>query len=1117
MDLKITSCLGLLITAIVWLGCQPAPKTTQSVIEPTEQPDVTPTAHVDILPPPSGLAPETVQPWRGDELDYAQMALDQVLAGLDQPDFLPAVDANATPEDDQADPIANPPAPEVQPPLAAQRSYLAGRVAWRNRKLFEAIRHLEASLRLAPHNPDILRLLGMIYVQSGNHVRGGTYLEKAVAQNPQDIDSLFRLGRILVQQDRWSDAIATYAYAAQLETTVGDPALGPLIQYFLGHALAHEGYDATAIELLTAHVKRPHQFARTTRMVRQLMVLGRQRHSTWETIGDAYNRLNQPEDALLAYEEAVRAHPDTSGGLVSRYVYTCLRLEKSSPALKLLVQYIQRHGADPTSLELVGYLSDHGTGKDVLAKILRKVYNKDNHPGPLAATIAKLLEPADAYLFLASHLREKPADRAVFTRFVELSQSAHGPGLSDVIATAIDIIEQLPTAAEEYSSIIINNAADPATLLKAIQALPPDQRDRPVTRFMAGQTHRRLGQATQAIAAFKQAVAADPTLVTAQIELATLLVEQDDFQAAGELLEGLSQQKDMRIVKLQLKVILHDGQISDAIQYLNQQLENAPTHKVDLIIEKAKLQLVMGDAPQAHQTLVDILETHPQAEQVYEILIRIYRANQISNASRQYQQLVPKMLKTIPHTRVARTERARLLVVSSKFDQAEPILRALLAEDPDNLSPVDPLLLLLVKTDRRPQADELITTRLQAAPDHQQLLALAVHHYRRVEDHPKVVETINRLLSLLMAEERRDLPAINLMLEFLVDANDDTQGRALLEQALADEPADLGLLTLARQHYERIGDQQRFMETTEQLLLLRDPSPVRSQNLAVLYIQNDQHQKAIDVLAEALANSSGDEHARIFLNLMTRSLSDSGQPEKAYVRYESAIQRYPEQAVDLTFDWAMLCDRNGDREQAEKILVGLLKAQPDHAMANNALGYAWANRGHNLQRAKEMIEVAAEAEPNNAAFLDSMGWVFYKLGQFQEAVVWLRRAKIAPGGEYPVIVDHLGDALYRLGETQRATSTWRAAQKQLEQLKEEDDPELNGLAQSLQAKISAVKAQQDPPVADAPDAHEETPEEQSTEQSDTTPDEAAPEALQPAITPLPDAALPAEKTLQNQP
>ncbi len=135
--------------------------------------------------------------------------------------------------------------------------------------------------------------------------------------------------------------------------------------------------------------------------------------------------------------------------------------------------------------------------------------------------------------------------------------------------------------------------------------------------------------------------------------------------------------------------------------------------------------------------------------------------------------------------------------------------------------------------------------------------------------------------------------------------------------------------------------------------------------------------------------------------LLGQALNESDQPQQTDERYRELIERFPDRAADMRFDWAMLCERRGDRDQAEQILTELLKDHPDHPRANNALGYTWADQNRNLDRAYKMIQIAVRAEPDSAPFLDSMGWVLYKLKRYDEAVRWLERAAAAPTGQYP--------------------------------------------------------------------------------------------------------------------
>ena len=46
----------------------------------------------------------------------------------------------------------------------------------------------------------------------------------------------------------------------------------------------------------------------------------------------------------------------------------------------------------------------------------------------------------------------------------------------------------------------------------------------------------------------------------------------------------------------------------------------------------------------------------------------------------------------------------------------------------------------------------------------------------------------------------------------------------------------------------------------------------------------------------------------------------------------------------------------------------------------NYLGYSWTEQGHNLPRARQMIERAVEQRPNDGAIIDSLGWVMLRQG-----------------------------------------------------------------------------------------------------------------------------------------
>ena len=138
-----------------------------------------------------------------------------------------------------------------------------------------------------------------------------------------------------------------------------------------------------------------------------------------------------------------------------------------------------------------------------------------------------------------------------------------------------------------------------------------------------------------------------------------------------------------------------------------------------------------------------------------------------------------------------------------------------------------------------------------------------------------------------------------------------------------------------------------------------------------------------------------------------------------------AVERFPESAEAL-FRLASSLERVGSFAEAEKVFSRLLEMRPNDSAAQNYLGYMWADRGENLQRAHELLEKAVGREPRNGAYLDSLGWVYFRLGKLEEAQVNLLEAHRREPDD-PTIEEHLGDLSERQGNVTRAVTHWERA------------------------------------------------------------------------------------------
>ncbi len=115
-----------------------------------------------------------------------------------------------------------------------------------------------------------------------------------------------------------------------------------------------------------------------------------------------------------------------------------------------------------------------------------------------------------------------------------------------------------------------------------------------------------------------------------------------------------------------------------------------------------------------------------------------------------------------------------------------------------------------------------------------------------------------------------------------------------------------------------------------------------------------------------------------------------------------------------------------DVDGAVEYLQQVLDEYPEDVGAMNDLGYLLADENRDLQRALRMVQFAVEQDPKNMAYLDSLGWVHFRLGNFEDAVGYLKQA-VSGSDPDGIILEHLGDVYDKLNQTENARSAWNRA------------------------------------------------------------------------------------------
>ena len=929
------------------------------------------------LPAPPGLSDANLTPLTGEALDRARTPLADVAKSKNI----------VVPEPPEADP----PDAEDDPPLAAQRSYAAGREAWRDGKSFDAVTKLQAALRLAPDRPEILQLLGQIYMAQNNRPRGAFFLRQALDKDPNDLPTRLMLGRYALETGD-ADAALTHLYTTlelarnHPDAVEEDPAIVALADYFLAATLQQMGHAQASAEAYRAYLDAPRVFTRLTTTARELAFLDAQQGRSLQALGDLLHQLDRPEDALEAYQDAARQNPPDPHGLAKRLVYTLLRLGRDDEAARAAADRVEAADSDPASLELLAYVAQHASGSDALIQSLKQLYADRDRPATLALALARLLPPDEGRDLLIDHLESDPDAGGVFDSLLDATldtpRAAGGTGgehdpaadplakpSPEAVARAVEItsaaMDAAPERGDEYVQALVNRLNDSKALLDAVDHLPESQQQQPPVRTIRGLALAQSGHPKEALAELRAALDADADARAARLALARLLMSDGEFDQARELLEplgadGVEAGGGGDVLSLQARALAANKKLDEALALLENINADSP---VELALLKAQLQ-AQSDFRAAEAGLLALLERHPRNEDIYATLLQIYNANaQNPEVLRSYQRLMRQLLTQMPDSRIARLELARIQVLGGNLAEAEALVKAVLEMD------------------------------------------------------------------------ERDILALVFLQEI----------------------------------YDKAGRKGDAVEVAQRLLQLMPEGPQRAYLQAQLYWK-DLHKplQALEVAQQALARPDFEEPAPL-ASLVWRITLETQGPDAAAKSLDDLIQRFPEHEADLRYELASLMERQGKRADADTQLERVLELDPEHIQASNGLSYSLAQQGKQLDRAERLVQTAIDSQPQSAAYLDTLGWVYYKQGRFGEAVEQLTKARQSVGGEYPVMLDHLGDAQFRLGRLGAARETWQDAAELLRTKEfDNDDRELEGLLERIEAKLTALNANQPVPVANLP-------------------------------------------------
>src|SRR5881394_2362249 len=504
-----------------------------------------------------------------------------------------------------------------------------------------------------------------------------------------------------------------------------------------------------------------------------------------------------------------------------------------------------------------------------------------------------------------------------------------------------------------------------------------------LTHFVEGLVFEENGEMDRALEAYRKVLNVDPGQAQLAARVAGLLIQDDDFPQAIDVLKDAIKANPNNAEPYQQLAFIYARYLKktdQAIDYANRAIALNPAD-VEAYQRLVEIEIGAGQEKKALEVLDRATKVRSNDPNFWMHLGKLYvailfksdsqpkpdelkRTNEIFKRAAEHAGDDPAVLKDV----------ADYYAASQQLKEASPLYLRVLELEPDDANAREKLATGFILTNQRGKAVEMLE--------------------QIIKEHPDKYQPYD-LLAQVLDEEARSLQRANRIDEAKAKF---AKVAANYEQSLLINPNHAGTyLRLAELLLGALRDPDRAVKLLAEARRRFPGAPEIVYNLAIAQREAKQSQQSVATFEEALHEAQLDED-NDFLNA------------KFYFNYGAGAEQ------------AGLYDKAAD------LLRKSITLDPaNSAEACNYLGYMWADHNMNLDEAELMIRRALESEPNNASYLDSLGWVEFRKGKFVQALSDLQRAAKTAEHEDPVVFEHIGDTYFKLNRLSEALESWQKA------------------------------------------------------------------------------------------
>jgi putative PEP-CTERM system TPR-repeat lipoprotein len=857
----------------------------------------------------------------------------------------------------------------------AQRFYAQG-----NRNA--AIIQLKNALSQDPKNVAARLFFGKCYLENGELPEAERQFRMAIELGGDKSTILPLLARALLEKENYRGVLEVGREpelnpesAAELIVLAGRAHMGlgeyPQAKLDFQKALPEKPVDA---ELGLAQVAAAGgDIASAQKMVEQILAKAPASAPAWILKGDLLVMQSQPDQGLVAYQQASRVQPDYAPAYLAQAL---LYVDSAKyPAARDAIENARKYAPASPRLNFAQAVLSLQEGKyDACRTALQRVFAviPEHAPSMLVAATLNYStgETQQAQKLYSEYLAKFP--KSLYARKM-------------LAATWL-------------------RSAQPQSALYVLQPILEGSKDSQ-SLALAGEAYLQLGQSERAIPFLERSVALDPGDSGKLTSLgASRLVAGDTARALNELEAAINLDPgNVRAANLLIMTMIGRNELDKAMQAALVLEKSAPNNPVSYSL-KAAVHFAKHDIAGARSSLEHALSLQPSYFPAAAALAQMDLADNKPEAARKRIASILDKDKTNLDAMVAL---AGISLGEGQRDEAVRWLKRAVSENPQAVQPYVLLAQLYLQANQSSEALGTAQAARGLSFSDPQVLEVLGAAQLATNDKDGAIQTFSSLVAALPRSV-----AARLKLASAYSANGDYPAAiAMAKEALKREPNNPDAQLALAYAYLRA---KRYTDAMEIARRLRQQYPGAAQGYGLegdVQMAQKKYALAAQSYEQALSRQ---KTARVLTGLHSaQSLAKLEASEKPLVDW---LRDNPTSIEAREYLAGVYLDSGRQKDAIDQYKI-LLKSDPKSLPALNNL--AWMLQDKNANEALDYAQRAFQIKPEDAAIADTLGWLLIKKRDLSHGVEMLQKA-VSLDPDNPEIRYHLATAFHEQGDNDRA-------------------------------------------------------------------------------------------------